>query len=353
MIAGSPRILVVRLSAIGDVVRALPALQVLRERYPRAQIDWVVEAKSAAIPEGHPALDQLIVFDRPPQTWQSSRQFIALCRDIRNKRYDIVVDFHGIMKSGLLAAASRAPERYGFARPRSREGSSLFYTHRVKLPGTRMNRSEENYLLCKAIAPDSIWPSPTMYVPLDAQDTVDDFFESAFDGGKLVVALHAPVDRPEKQWPLRHFAALADLLMADGRFEVMLTWGPGQLSIAHAVLAMTRRNPIIAPETPDLKHYAWLVHKAAVYVGGDTGPMHIAAAMGTPVVAIFGGTDPVQHAPYQLPHAVLYSGAAGPHASVSHSTALARLEAVTPDDAYEACVKLVAPSHAPDTARSA
>jgi len=192
-----------------------------------------------------------------------------------------------------------------------------------------------------------------MYVPVEAQDSVDEFFESAFDGGKLVVALHAPVDRPEKQWPLRHFAALADMLMADGRFEVMLTWGPGQLATAREVLAMTRRNPIIAPETPDLKHYAWLVHKAALYVGGDTGPMHIAAAMGTPVVGIFGGTDPVQHAPYQLPHAVLYAGAAGSHGNVSHSTAKALLEAVTPEEAYGACVGLVARGQKSDAARSA
>ena len=338
MIAGSPRILIVRLSAIGDVVRVLPALQILREAYPQAHIDWIVERKAADIVEGHPALDGVIVFERSGGTWESSRQFAGLCRDIRNKRYDIVVDFHGILKSGLITAAARAPKRLGFARPRSQEGSAMFYTQSVSVPLDDLNRAEENLRLCQALAPDARWPAPVIYVPVEVQETVHDFTDSEFDSDKLVVAMHAPVDRPEKQWPLRHFAALGDLLLADGRFEVLLTWGPDQFGVVEEVLGLMRRKAAVAPESPDLKYYAALVARCALYVGGDTGPMHIAAAMGTPVIALFGGTNPTQHAPYLLPHRALYSGSTNGPAVRSVTSAQALLETITPDDAYEACI---------------
>lgn len=338
MIAGSPRILIIRLSAIGDVVRVLPALQILREAYPQAHIDWMVERKAADIVDGHPALDGVIVFERPDGAWKSSRQFAGLCRDIRNKRYDIVVDFHGILKSGLICAASRAKQRIGFARPRSQEGSNLFYTKQVSVPLDKLNRSEENLRLCQALAQDARWPAPFIYVPEDVQMAVHEFTDMEFDSDKLVVALHAPVDRPEKQWPLRNYAAVADQLLADGRFEVMLTWGPGQFEVVEKVQSHMRRNASIAPEMPDLKHYAALVARCALYVGGDTGPMHIASAMGTPVIAVFGGTNPAQHAPYQLPGKLLYAGASSGQNASGLAAAHVRMQAITPDDVYEACI---------------
>ncbi len=338
MIAGSPRILIIRLSAIGDVVRVLPALQILREAYPQAHIDWMVERKAADVVEGHPALDGVIVFERPEGAWQSSRQFAGLCAEIRNKRYDIVVDFHGILKSGLVSAASRARQRIGFARPRSQEGSTLFYTKRVAVPLDKLNRSEENLRLCQALATDARWPAPVIYVSDEVQEAVHEFTDLEFDSDKLVVALHAPVERAEKQWPLRNFAGVADLLLADGRFEVLLTWGPGQFAVVEEVLSLMRRKASIAPEMPDLKHYAALVARCALYIGGDTGPMHVAAAMGTPVIAIFGGTNPAQHAPYQLPGKVLYAGATRGQNAGGLATAQVRQQAVTPDDVYEACI---------------
>ncbi len=333
MIGGSPRILIIRLSAIGDVVRVLPALHVLRSSYPDAQIDWAVEKKSAAILEGHPALDSLLIFERSPKWTQAAKEFLIFCQRIRQMRYDVVLDFHGIFKSGLAARVSGARSRFGFAWPRGQEGSSLFVNKKVWLPEKTLNRTEENLRLCEAYVPNCPWPSVTIYVPPDVQDAVDVFFDSAFDSHKQVVAMHVPVDRPEKRWPYEHMAALSDMLQADGRFDVLLTWGPNQLDTVQQVLEHTRRKPVVAPETANLKHYAWLVHRAALYFGGDTGPMHIAAAMGTPVVAVFGGTDPVRHAPYRVPNTALYAGGR------DQTDAQAILRAITPEMAYEACVK--------------
>ena len=333
MINGVPRILIVRLSAIGDVVRVLPALHALREAHPNAQIDWAVERKAAAILEDYPALDRLLVFERPPEISAAVRAFWQFCKDIRSRRYDVLIDFHGILKTGLVCALSGAPDRYGFACPRAREISYLSTNHKAKLPSPDLNRVEENLLLCDAVCPHHNAVDANIHIPQEIEDEVKAFFEDTFEGGKRVVAVHAPVERPEKQWPLEHFAELADLLLADGRFDVMLTWGTGQFAAVQEVVDRARRHPVVAPETPTLKHYACLVGRANMYFGGDTGPMHIAAAMGTPVVAVFGDSDPAKHAPYRRPCAILRDESAG-------LTVQERLRRVTPEMAYKACVQL-------------
>jgi lipopolysaccharide heptosyltransferase I len=326
MIDGSPRILIIRLSSIGDVVRALSVAHMIREAYPRARIDWAVERKAADIVEGHHALDQVWVYARPTRLSKAIGDFLAFCRQVRRNRYDVVLDLHGVFKSGLISAMSGARDRYAFARPRGQEGSHLFANHKVQLPTGPLNRVEENLLLCEAIAPRSARLDMTIYVPPEVQEQVNHFYEETFAGGKRVVAMHVPVEREEKRWPATHFAALADMLLSDGRFEVLVTWGPGQFDTVQEVLASMRRRPVVAPETPDLKHYAWLIHLADLYFGCDTGPMHIAAAMGTPVVAVFAATDPAQHEPYKHPCILLK---VGPHES-----------AVTPEMAYDACLRM-------------
>ena len=343
MIGGTPRILIIRLSAIGDVVRVLPALHTLREALPEAHIDWVVEKKSADILKGHPALDDLLVFARPKGLFNSAKSFLSLLNNVRNRRYDIVIDYHGIIKSGLIAKASGAIACYGFSPPRAQELSHLFTNRHTKLPEKILNRVEENMLLTgAAVGKNRPWPNVTVYVPDDAQDDVDAFYEETFEGAKRIVAVHAPVDRPEKQWPISHYAALCDMLLGDGRFDVILTWGPGQLGVAQEVLELCKRSPVIAPETADLKHYAWLAHEADLYVGGDTGPMHIAAAMGTPVVGLFTGTNPEQHAPYRGVSTIFTEDTA-PKTQDESDDDESEGTSITPEMVYDACVKMTAP----------
>lgn len=340
MLNGIPRILVVRLSAIGDVVRVLPAVHCVRDAHPHAQIDWVVERKSAAIVEDHPDVDQVFVFERPSGAGSAIKEFLRLCRRIRKGRYDIVLDFHGIAKSGLIAAFSGAPQRYGFAAPRGRELSSLAANHRMKLGPEVENRLHENLALIRDIAPGTKKLDALISVPVDVQESVSEFFEENFDGAKWVVSMHVPVDRQEKQWPLEHFAELTDLLLADGRFEVLLTWGPGQRWMAEKVARVARRKPVISPELENLKALAWVLHSADLYFGGDTGPMHIASAMETPVVAVFGGTDPDKHAPLRRPYNVLTGSVPGTRGTV-HERAQARLRSIDAETAYDACVSTV------------
>ena len=319
----------------------LPALHCLRDAFPNGQIDWVVERKSLAILEGHPAIDQVLVFERADDFRQSAREFLKLCKQVRANKYDIVIDFHGILKSGLITGASGADKRYGFARPRSQELSYLFTNHKTKVGVEITNRMHENLALCEHFAKG--WKSldVLLQIPEHALDMSDAFMEENFNGAKKVVAVHVPVDRPEKQWPLSHFAELADMLLSDGRFDVLLTWGPGQLEMVRDVAALASRNPVIAPETDGLKEYMALIQDSDMYFGGDTGPMHIASALDIPVVAVFGGSDPSQHSTLRHPNKAL-------HASqiISDSDALIRMtaaemmEVITPEIAYDACVAL-------------
>ncbi len=337
---GLPRILIVRLSAIGDVVRVLPALHCLRDAYPNAQIDWVVERKAADVVVDHPDVDEVLIFERPQNARAATREFVRLGRWIRSRRYDIVFDFHGILKSGLLVGISGAKERYGFAQPRSQEGSWLFSNHKVQLGPEVTNRIHENLALVAPIAPGRKKLDVTISVPELIQESVEEYFHDTFDGAKWVVAMHVPVDRQEKQWPLEHFAQLSDMLLADGRFEVLLTYGPGQESMVRRVVALSKRLPIIAPELLSLKEYAWVARCADLYFGGDTGPMHIASAMETPVIAVFGGTDPEKHAPLRRPYEVLTADLEADEKTTANA-GRARLQRVSPESAYDACVAMV------------
>ena len=341
MINGVPRILLIRLSAIGDVVRVLPALHAVRDQYPNAQIDFAVEKKSAAILDQHPALDQLWIFERGTGGGRDFGLFMDFAKKVRKQRYDIVLDFHGIAKTGWLVARSGAKQKIGFAPPRSQELSWLAYNKRVPLLSRRMNRIEENLELVKAIDARRHHVDVEIEVPPEAQEAARAYLHSFFEGAKKIVVVHVPVERQEKQWPIGHFAGLADLLLGDGRFDVLLTYGPGQHHLAEQVHIQCKRKPEIAPGLPDLKYYCALVAEADLFFGGDTGPMHIASAMGTPVVAVFGGTDPQMHGPYRQPNIVLYAGPPSGRKAVDKRLGPELLAQITPEQAYDACVAMV------------
>ena len=251
----------------------------------------------------------------------------------------MVIDFHGILKSGLLMGFSGAKERYAFAPPRSQEGSWFFANKRLKLGAEVRNRMHENLALCEQF--NRGWKSldVTIDIPDDDADIVDAYIEEYFAGAKKVVGVHVPVDRPEKQWPLSHFAELADMLQADGRFDVILTWGPGQEDMVREVAAMSRRSPKIAPKMENLKQYMALIRECDLYFGGDTGPMHIASALDVPVVAVFGGTDPEQHSTLRQPFKALFPNSArgkSPKELLEHGPEL--LAEIQPEEAFDACI---------------
>ena len=201
MLNGFPRILIIRFSAIGDVVRTLPALHALRDAFPHAQIDWAVEKKALDIVAGHPAVDQVHVFERPEGLLNGIREFRQFCRTLRENRYDVAIDFHGIFKSGWASRATRAKDRYGFAPPRAKECSHIFSNHRVRLSSPLLNRVEENLALSEAAGAPGSSVDVMIAIPEEVEDTIDAYIQNEFQSAKRIVAVHAPVDRPERSGP--------------------------------------------------------------------------------------------------------------------------------------------------------
>jgi len=342
MLNGLPRILIIRLSAIGDVVRVIPALHCIREVFPNAQIDWVVETKSAEVLKGLPVLDQVIQFDRSSDLMSSIVDFFHTAKEIRSRKYDYVFDFHGIFKSGLFTRFSGAPKRIGFERPRSQELSFLATNEKVKLGPEIVNRMHENLALC-----DPFYSGPksldiALAVTEDDFFIMEEFFEDQFHGAKTIVAIHVPVERAEKQWPVEYFSEVIDMLLSDGRFDVVLTWGPGQRAIVEEVSGLCKRDPVISPQLTSLKQYMALIQCSDMYLGGDTGPMHIASALDVAVVGIFGGTNPAQHSPLREPLEILSGFPEGDtRQKLSVADAAARMNKITPEMVFDACVRMV------------
>jgi len=309
------RVLIIRLGAMGDVVRTLPALRAIRHRLPRAQISWLVEEGSRPLLEGHPDLDQVITLPRrnldrellvPWKLHRGLGRLVGLGRRLRAEKFDAVFDLHGLLKSGLLCRASGAPVRYGFPRELSREGNHHFLTHPLPVPPGVKNRVERLSHMLRAAG---IEPRPEagagIFPDDEARQAVDDFLarqapQTAPGGsrGLVVIAAGSSELQAFKRWPTERFARLAADLASRQPLEVVLAWGPGEEPMARAVLEQSGPAPRVhlAPSLK-LMELAALLARCHLFIGGDSGPMHLAAAMGTAVVGIFGPTDPELNRP--------------------------------------------------------
>ena len=344
------KFLVIRLSAIGDVVRTLPAVKGLRERYPDAYIAWLVEEKSSDILLDNPYLDRVIIFPRRelvgsggPRASPSARagSLGRFVRELRAEKFDTVLDFHGIFKSGLLALLSGTKERIGFDRRYTKEFNWLFINRTVVPPGHRINRFERNISLVESLGATPSNLDVTIAVPEEVRSGVERLLEP-FGGRKPLVAIHPATSRPFKHWDSQNYAKVADKLLANGVAHVLITYGPGEEDVAHKVVSQMRSGTAPLLKTGSLREYAWLIKRADMYLGSDTGPMHIASAMGTPVVAMFGPTDPVVNSPYRQPHHVLYKALpCSPCNERRCSRDLECMTAITVEEAYDAAVGML------------
>jgi lipopolysaccharide heptosyltransferase I len=302
------KILIVKLGAVGDVVHTLPSLRSLRETFPDAYIAWIVEEKSKDVITGNPGLDELIVFERKRiqkglRGWKtfvpSLRETAGLIRRIRGHSFDIAVDFQTLFKSGLITYLSGAKKRIGF--DKWRELNRLFTNLRVK---SQREHAVDKYLeLVEAIGarPD---PAPVK-IKYSAEDElyVKEFMEKEGLNGKRWAALNPGASWPSKLWGCERYALLCDSL-ADAGIPVVIIWGPGEEGLVGDIMRQAKSRPVVAPKT-SIKQLASLLEKAGLYVGGDTGPLHISVAMGTQVVGIYGPSDPKRNGPYGEGHRVL------------------------------------------------
>ncbi len=307
------RILLVKPSSLGDVIHAIPTAAALRRRFPAAHLAWLVEEESAGIVRGVPGVDEVIVSGR--RRWLgalragrgvagAAGQFWALARRLRAARYDLVVDLQGLLKSAVFVAATGARVRLGLSS--GREGSRLACTHLVNAP--LAEHAVERYLRAAWAlgAPDA----PREFriaIPPEAAREADQILEDA-DARPLAV-LHPAARWPTKFWTPEAFAAVGDALADHLPGRVVITGGAGDAGAAEAVRARMRRPALnLAGRTPLLTLGA-ILRRAAVMVTVDSGPMHLGAALGTPLVALFGPTVPSRTGPYGAgPYRVLQAG---------------------------------------------
>lgn len=285
------RILIIKPSAIGDIVHALPILNLIRRRWPDAHVTWVVTPACAGMVERHPQIDEVILFERNRYSsfWRNPRSALAMrrfFRKLRKRSFDLVIDLQGLFRSGWFAWQSGAPVRIGFAN--AREFATLFYTHRVE--SSWADHAIERYLcVARALGCGE--------QPLEFKFAVDDQDRAA--AGVLLpnrpfAVLVPGANWETKQWPAERFAAIVEPLRERFGFESVVVG-----SAADGPLAARIDGAIDLTGRTNLRQLVAVLERASLVIAGDTGPMHIAAALGRPLVALYGPTDAVLTGPFR------------------------------------------------------
>ncbi len=288
------RILIVKLGSIGDVVHTLPALAALRTGMPQAEISWVVERQSSEILKDNPLLDRLIEVDTKAlrrglmsgETLRAPRQQL---RRLRASAFDIALDFQGLLKSASIARLSGARRVFGYTRAGLREpASAVFLSKRVAVP-------KKTHVIRKALllVHESLGiPLPEkLSFPISISPTDEtEARQVASDAGGNYAILNPGGGWPTKLWSAERFGKLADELWTSYGISSLVTYGPGEHELAESVRRSSDSGKAM-PVSLSLKGFYSLAQRARVYVGGDTGPTHIAVAAGTPIVGLFGPTE--------------------------------------------------------------
>lgn len=278
------RILIVRLSAIGDVIHGVPVLCALRDAFPRASIAWVVEGRAGDILVGHPALDALI---RVPRGWlKSPSQVWRLRQTLREHRFDVAIDLQCLTKSAIAAWLSGAPRRIGKAGTDGRELSRWFHNELVSAGGRHVI---EHYL--DLLRPLGI-ESPTVRFDLQEQpadaSVADEFLSACGLRARQFSVLNPGAGWPSKIWPAERYGELAHCLARTHGLPSVAVWGGrDELPLAERIVACSGGHARLAPAT-SMTELAALCRRAALFVGSDTGPMHLAVAVGTPTISMHG-----------------------------------------------------------------
>lgn len=292
------KILIVKLGSIGDIVHTLPSLAAIRRALPQAEIAWAVERRAAEILQDNPLVDRLIELDtKALRRWRpvSGETLLAPRQQLRRLRasaFDVALDFQGLLKSATIARLSRASRSYGFARNSLREPASRFLlTETVNVP-TNTNVIRKNLALAAGALQIS--------VPVDGDEfefPLGISFEherEAHEAAALVddnfAILNVGGGWPTKLWSAERFGALADALLTQHGLRSFVTYGPGERELAESVVGASCSGAARSLSL-SLKGFYALARRARVYVGGDTGPTHLAVAAGAPVVGLFGPTE--------------------------------------------------------------
>jgi heptosyltransferase-1 len=298
-----PRFLITRLSAIGDCVLTMPLACALRDAFPQAWIGWVAEKGGASLLEGHPALDQVIV--APKGVLSSPQKLFQFRRQLQSLRPDVTLDPQGLLKSSALAWISGAKRRIGFRPPVGRECSHWLNNQLVTCTQRHVVHRYRELLKALDVEPTTVrFDVPK---PLQNQRSISAWLYSQNLDEKPIALINPGAGWDSKLWPADRYATVARYLEAEQDLHSVVVWAnERERTWAKQIVAEANGAATLAPNTslPDL---AALARRACLFVGSDTGPLHIAAAVGTPCVGIYGPTDPADCGPFGPGHRTVQS----------------------------------------------
>jgi lipopolysaccharide heptosyltransferase I len=281
-------VLIVRLGALGDIVHTIPAVAALRAAMPEARIDWIVESAHRPVLDLLPAIDRIVLLPA-----RSLRAWVEAVRQLRFVQYDAALDFQGLMKSAMLARASGARRVAGFSIWHLREKAARPFYSETDDAGVEVEHViHKNLRLLRVVGVEST----RVEFPMARVASAAAGLVTSRTGGGFAL-LNPGAAWPNKRWPADRFAEIAVFLRDVRRLPSVVLWGPGEEALAQDVVAASSGAAMLAPPTgvPDVLE---LARRAALMVSGDTGPLHLATAAGTPVVAIMGPTDPQRNGPW-------------------------------------------------------
>ena len=278
-----------RLGSLGDVIHAIPAAAALRARYRDARIDWLVDPRYVPVVQLVDGVDDAIAID--PRG--GIGPLLGTIRQLRRVGYDAVVDLQGLLKSAVLARAAGARRTIGLPREHLREPMARIFYGETPDPGRDPHVVRKNLMLTGALGVQD----PRVTFPLKLPRTTAADTVAAVFGAEGYALINPGAAWPNKRWPPQHFGALAAEIRERIGVRSLVVWGPGEEGIASLVVGASRGAAALAPKTDVIDLFAIARH-AKLMVSGDTGPLHIAAAVGTPVVALFGPTFTERNGPW-------------------------------------------------------
>jgi heptosyltransferase I len=291
----NPRVAIVMLSAIGDAVHVLPVANALKRAVPTMHLTWVIQPLPHLLVHDHPAIDEFVIFRRR-RGISAVREFARMRRELRQREFDLVIDLQVYFKAGLLTWFTRSAMKLGFDRRRARDLNWLFTTHRILAHANQHVQDQYfEFLSHLSIDPEPIeWNIAITPGEREAQRR----FFARID--KPVCAVVVGSSKTKKDWPPERYARLLEIIEADFHYQTVLIGGPAsrERATASEVQRLTRAKPL-DELGDDLRRLVYLVDGSSLLVSPDTGPLHIARALETPVVGLYGYTNPKRSGPYR------------------------------------------------------
>jgi heptosyltransferase I len=317
------RICIVMMSAVGDAVHVLPVINAIKRDHPASHITWILQAGPASLVRGHPAVDEIILFDRT----KGPAAFLDISKVLRKRKFDLLIDLQVYFKAGLITAMSGARRRLGFDRARARDANWLFTTERI--PAHSMQHVQNQYF--EFLAQLGISSEPVTWNLGPWPDEVE--WQRNFVAGidRPIASIVVATSKPEKDWIPERWAAVADILSEKYGLQPVLVGGNSEreTTAAATITSMSKSKPVSALGS-GLRKLVSILDASQVVLSPDTGPLHMAVALDRPVISLIGYTDPRRTGPYRKFHDLIIDafhdpGVAGPITMKTKSDRMSRI----------------------------